>query len=107
MITSYFTPKKLQKKRKCTEIGPESSSSNTISHESSTPKTTSITSPSQETIKLKRKNINDPLKEDDLDPSVRQLLSHLTDDSWKNALAPYVSKSGKFRKLALFVRAQR
>ena len=47
-----------------------------------------------------------PLKVESLSPPVQELMSNLTDESWRNALLPYVSKPS-FQKLSKFVASER
>ena len=108
MITSYFTPRKPKTK---TKESSEDNSNDTQINLANTNKRSKDPSTDQDEVTCdvdpfyKRRKVT-PSPSIVTCPEVEELLSHLTEKSWLNALNKHVS-SNKFSRLAKYVASQR
>lgn len=106
MITSFFAPKENSKTRT-----RKSERTNTTEEIDNAKRSKTSDSVSNRQSKSKSKltpEVNVPT-EVEVPPHVKELMSHLTDESWKKALFQYTSTkpNGKFSQLAKFVSTER
>lgn len=104
MITSFFSPK-----RKAASGTPESGVSEPSAPAAAAAVPVSSASSSDTTGKSdpKRRKVDDPRSaQKKLPQNVQDLVSHLTEDSWKDALNSHISKPS-FSSLATFVAEER
>eukprot|EP01083_Nonionella_stella_P014537 40819_1 len=106
MITSFFAPKENSKTRTRKSERTNNSKNNTEEIDNAKRLKTSDSISSHQSKSTP--DVSVPT-EVEVPPHVKELMSHLTDESWKKALFQYTSTkpNGKFSQLAKFVSSER
>ena len=104
MITSYFSPKKSSKLKTSLDNITATPGENLNEKNGSRSKSHDHIDEGNESSPLKRRKVMSPMKSPT--PELEELLSHLKEKSWKEALNSHVM-SPSFSRLAPYVSSQR